>query len=380
MAVLVVIPGAVASRSVQAQSRVSVETEANAYIAVNPFLVADDDRVTLAGEVVVRPKATWSIGTGRTTAELDSEIAFRQYDRRYGNFVTGRAIASVAHRHSEYWTLRGAASYVRELPTEATSTFGAVFDAVSVSERAALRTSFEWNLNSRTAISTDLGWENTRYPGSSILASTTAYEARAGITRRFSRVTTAGLQVSYIASRAGDEGNSTTAAAQVTVNRALSLGWRLEAAAGVERSTVTELDGRRRLGPGRFSGTAQVCYEPNHLRACLSGSVRSVVSGLGGLQREVSFRANVRRQLSEHASVVVAADYVRANVGPLASPADQPAISTDLLRVSGEYRHRISRGLSVTSGLSYLRRNDLSGQRVSGATFRIGIVYQGFGQ
>jgi hypothetical protein len=371
MAVLVVVPGAVVTRSAHAQPQVSVETAANAYIAVNPFLVMDDDQITLAGEVVLRPKVTWAIGTGRTTAEVNSEIAFRQYHRRYGSFVMGRAIASVAHRHNEYWTLRGTASFVRELPSEATSeTIDAVVDAVTISETAALRTFLVWNLNTTTAISTDFAWEHTRYSGSTLLAGTESYNARAGISRRLSRLTTVGMQVGFTASRAGGDDDSTRAVVQLTANRALSSSWRLEAAAGVERATETRPDGRRQWGPGRFSGSAQLCYEPRHVTACLSGSIRSVVSGLGGLQRELSFSANLRRQLSEHASLTVAADYSRANI-------DQLASSAALLRVSGEYQRRISRNLSMIAGLAYVQRDNLANQRASGTTFRIGIAFQG---
>ena len=120
----------------------------------------------------------------------------------------------------------------------------------------------------------------------------------------------------------------------------------------------------------RFNGSANLCYEPSRLTACLSAAVRSEVSGLAGLQREVSIGASVTRRLTERGSLSATADYRKARLGGGVS-------SPDVLHASTSYDHRLNRSFSLRTGVDYLRRTQLSGQRIGAVIFQVGVTFRG---
>jgi hypothetical protein len=106
----------VATKS-EARSAVTLEFDVNALVSDNPFLTTEKERATGAVELVARPRAELQLDP-RTNLDFTGEVGFRQYSRRYGNFVTGRSDLRLRHRRSEYLTINGQASYARDLVSD----------------------------------------------------------------------------------------------------------------------------------------------------------------------------------------------------------------------------------------------------------------------
>lgn len=359
--------------SASAEPRVTIEADSSLLASRNPFLLPGDDDVTLAGEVVIRPKIAWQADPG-TEINVEGDLALRGYHRRFGTFVLGRAVANVEHRRNEFLTVDASASFGRELPAEArTPTIDAAFDTLSVREAANLRSGLTWTPDARTTVATSVGWERVNYRGSALLDRASAFDTRAQLSRRTGPHTTLGVQLQYTSSRGAGVERVSASAVRLVAERHLSERWRASVSGGVERSDFVDTAGRRQQSPLRFSGTAEACYEPQHLRLCGGTQLRSVVSGFGGLQREMDFSLTARKQVAEHAFVEGRAYYTHARL----QPSDRNA---DVARASLMYERRMSGRLWVRAGADYLSRTRFAGQRIGGATLRIGVTYRGVGQ
>lgn len=342
----------------------------NFFLSDNPFLISGERRAAAAVEIIARPEFVWSVAPA-TSVEVSATVAVRHYFRRYGDFVTGRALTSIRHRQNEFLSLNGSVTYTRELPTDAlTDSIDAAIDTRSVRESYAARSSVDWTPNATTSIDADFGAQRTRYPNSTLLSSVNAYDLGVGLSKRVSAVMSLGVRAQMTVSHVANRGDSSAASVWLTVSRRLQTAWRADAQVGIER---TSLEGPLENGRDRrirFSGSANLCYEPSRLVACLTAAVRSELSGLAGLQREVSFGASVTRRLTERGSLSATADYRRARL-------EGRGRSLDVLHASTSYDHRLSRRFSLTTGVDYVRRTQLSGQRIGAVIFQIGATFRG---
>lgn len=357
-----------------AQPRLGIEAETNFLAGRNPFLIPGDEAVTVAAELIVRPKAELSLGP-KTTFEGDAELGVRQYHKRYGNFLTGHGIATIKHRESERLSITAAASRRRELPTEASAgTIDAAVDTLSIRESTAIRSNVIWSPDARTTLVTDLAWEKLKYPDSAALRDVTGFDMRVGPSRQTDSRTRIGLQIQYTLSRTdGLDDWLSARALRLTASRRISPRLRADLSAGAERASMLDPLGREQTGPRRFSGSANVCYEPQHLTMCGTAAVRTVLSGIEGLRREFFVTLSARKQLAEHSFLNATADYTRAPVNSL-------GFNADVARVSAGYERRMSTRLWFHSRADYLRRTRFTGERIDAAVLRIGVIFRGLGR
>ena len=364
-------PAAIFAPKCLAQTEVRLEADANVFYSDNPFLSAERNTAAAAAEVVARPEIEVPLGPG-TSLEAGGQIGFRQYSRRYGNFVIGRTDATFRHRDSEYLTLMTSAAYSRELVADAlTDSIDAAIDTRRMRVAYGLRTSVEWNPNARWQFLADGGWQKTRFPGSTLLQATNAYDVGVTASRRVSALMTVGLRGEFTSSRIANGGEVQAKSIGVTVSRRVNANWRADATVGVEWARLGGIFGQ----PGdqndrsRFSGSVNLCYDPRRMTLCLTGAIRSEVSGLGGLQRETAVGATLAVPTSERGRITASANYRHAQLSGFSN--------TDVLRGSAAYEHRLTEAISVRAGADYLQRTRLDGDRVGAVILQIGVTYRG---
>ncbi|MET0251012.1 MAG: hypothetical protein ABW203_02435 [Novosphingobium sp.] len=362
------LPGAAA-----AQPRITLEGEATQTVSDNPFLLPGGDKATAIFEVLARPTIAWSLGPG-SSLDLTGEVGVRQYSRRFGNYLIGSAATTFRHRENEYFSMMGALSYVRELPVDGLGdSIDAAIDTLSIRSTYQARTTATWNPDAMTSIVGDVSLRKTSHPDSTILSSTTFRDIRVGFSKRVSPLTSLGFATHLTMGDSRFSGDSTGKGIALTVARRLGSNWRADAQLGVERLTMR--DGLAGADSGRtnLSGGGSFCYEPQQTALCLSTALRSALSGIGGLQRELSFAGTFNRRLSERGTLTAAADYRRSRL-----PVFDARV--DVLRLATAYEHRVTDRLSLTGGVDYLRRTRLTGETVSAAFVRLGVTIRGRGR
>lgn len=358
--------------SVSGQSTLGIEADATAILSDNPFLLNDGDTGAAAVEIAARPEWRWTLGPS-TSADASANIAYRQYLRRYGDFLTGRAQAGARHRDSEYLSFDTSVYYGRALPADAlTETIDFSVEPMTIRENYGATTHVELNPDARTAVVATVGWERLRYPDSTLLLPTDALATSLAASRRISPNTTVGLRGAYTRSSVEDSGALTAKSVRATV--AFRPGPVLDANAqfGLEWADLGAWPG---IGtpPGgnrpRISGSANACYRPSRLEACVDTSLQSEVSAIGGLQREYFVGVRGRYQIGEHSALSANADYRTVALGGIVP-------DTAALRVSLGYERRLKQSLWWTSTASYIDRSFVSGNRADAAVLQFGISYR----
>ncbi len=354
----------------QAKPEASVEIETNMLVSNNAFLIPGEDRITGAAEVIVRPQVDWDLDP-KTRLDFSAEAGFRQYHRLYGNFLTGLGDLNIRHRRNEYLTLSARALYSRDLVSNSLgdSTDFAV-DSRSMRESLDLRGSVMWSPNARTTITGDGGWRKLRYPGSALLETTNAHDFGLSASRRMDERTSGGIRLHATSSRTVSGSESSVRALNLTAARQFGTRWQGDAQIGIEWSKLGGAVLGQRESRARFNGGASLCYEADRSSACLRGALRSEVSGLGGLQREVSVGATYRNRLSEYGQLIATADYRRARMPGYDATAR-------VISMSANYEQRVGRNLYLTPGIAYLQRNRLAGEKADAVIFRIGLTIKG---
>lgn len=369
---LATAPAALFAPKCLAQTEVRLEADATVLYSDNPFLIPEGKTSSAAAEIVARPEIEVPLGPG-TSLEVDGRAGFRQYERRYGNFFTGRADATFRHRDSEYLTLTSNAAYSRELTADSlTDSIDAAIDTRRIRESYGLRTSVQYDPNARWQFVADAGWQKTRYPGSDLLATTNAYDLGFTASRKVSALMSVGVRGAFTSSRIANGGETQAKSVGLTVNRRLNAHWRVDATAGIEWAQLGSLPGipdNNQNDQSRFSGTVNLCYDPRRLTLCLTGAIRSEVSGLGGLQRETAVGATLAIPTSTRGRVTASADYRRARLPGFGA--------TDVLRGSAAYEHRLTETLSVRAGADYLQRTRVTGDRVGAVVVQVGVIFRG---
>jgi hypothetical protein len=355
------VPGA-------AQAVSSLEAEALLLASDNPFLLAGEDNGALAAELRLNPEIKWTLPPA-TTLELSGSGAYRRYSRRYGDFVTGRALASVNHRENESVSYGAVASFSRDLPVDAlTESIDFTADSRTIRERWMARANVRWTPDSLTTFTAGGSWEELRYPDSTILSSTTAYQVDLGASRRVNPTTAIGVAARATQTELAGTGGLSASGVFATVAHRFGPHLEGNGQLGVEWTDFDLADSKR----ARVSGSGNLCYRPQLTELCVNASLQSEVSGLGGLQRELHAGFNARKQLGERGEVSGLAEYRRAQVETL-------GLQSEAIRLNMTYRHRLGERLSVVGGVDYLARKFLSAARNDAVMVRIGVTIEGLG-
>lgn len=354
----------------EARSAITLEFDANVLVSDNPFLTTEKERATGAVELVARPRAELNLDP-RTNLDFTGEVGVRQYSRRYGNFVTGRSDLQVRHRRNEHLTVTGRAIYARDLISDSlTDSIDFAVDTRSIRESVDARTSVAWSPNAITTIVGDGGWRRLRYPGSTLLDTTKAFDFGIAASRRLDEKLTVGVQAHRTLSNVlGGEDTSVTSLNATAVRR-FSAYWYGGTQLGIEWSKLYAPVSLARESRARFNGAAHLCYEPAQTTACIRTAIGSEVSGLGGLQREFSVGADIRHRISEFGTVSAEADYRRARLPGYDAAARVFASSI-------RYEHRVRRNVYLTPSLAYLQRNRRAGEKADAFIFQIGLSIRG---
>ncbi|WP_395397404.1 hypothetical protein WBP07_32525 [Novosphingobium sp. BL-8A] len=372
LAITMAIPGRAAAQTLdqpqtQPQTHTPIEIDMTIFAGRNPLLVTDDDAVTGGVEVGLRAGKDWQLSPG-TKLGAEGNVAFRQYSRRYGNFVTGRAALALDHRHNEYLSFQSEASFERVLPAEATAdSIDSAIDPLTLQNNYALRQTVTWNPNALSTISGQLGWRQLDPQGSSLLERTTAVDLSLNARRQIDALTTLGLlgMMTWSRSRAG--GDPRAWSAYFTAERRIVHAWRLQAQVGVTRTSQLDTLGARQSGGIQFAGNASLCHDPGRISACVTASIQPVVSAYNGIQRETAYGATFSWRSSPRGTLTASADYRRSP-----QPAPSPAIDT--MRIAARYDFRLNQQTTLFAGPEYRRRTNVSGQTVDSTVFRIGVT------
>jgi len=353
-----------------AQPELHLEFDSSVFLSDNPFLLPGKDRAAAAAEIAVRPGITWPVGP-KTTVDLSSSVALRQYHRRYGTFVTGQAEATVRHRENEYLSLTSIANFARDLSTDVlTESVDAAIDTRSIRISYGTRSTVDWTPNATTTITGDIGAQRMRYLNSVLLSATTSYDLGVALSKRISSLTSVGARAQLTVSKAVANGDSSARSFQLTASRRLAEAWRAEAQLGVEWTRVGDPLGNGGHRRARFMGSAALCYEPRRFLICLNASMRSEVSGFSGLQRATYLGASMSGQLTERGSVTATAEYRKARVRELGG-------SNDVVRIAAAYDHRLNQRFSIKAGVDYLQRTRLDSDKTHALIFQIGVTFKG---
>jgi hypothetical protein len=362
-----------------AQPRVGVEFDAAVFVSDNPFLLpgedVGEDLGTAAVDIAARPYLDWDLDP-RTQLEFTGEVGFRQYLQHYGNFVTGFADLQLEHRRNEYLTVSGQLSYDRSLVTDPLSdsidfadSVDFAIDSTGIHETMEARPTVTWNPNARLTVTGDMGWRKLRYPGSVLLQATDAYDVGARASKRISPVMSVGAQARFTSSQSGDDSDSTVTSFNLVATRQLGANWHGDVQAGVEWSNLNDPGSPDQDSRAQFNGGFSLCHERTRLSACLTGSIRSEVSGFGGLQREKTLGARISNRMSERGTLTGEFDARQAKLPGFADHAR-------ILRASGAYDHRLDRNLFFTSSATYMQRQ-LLGENIDAVVFLIGLSIRG---
>ena len=365
----VVLALCVATKS-EAQSAVTLDFDANVLLSENPFVTTEKERLTGAVELVARPRVDLQLDP-KTNLEFAGQLGFRQYSRRYGNFVTGRSDLRLRHRRNEFLTIRGQASYARELVSDALAdTIDFAVDTRSIRESVDARTAVEWSPDAITTIIGDGGWQRLRYPDSALLSTTKAYDFGVAASRRMDEKLTLGVEAHRTLSHVLNREDTSVTSLNATAVRRFSAHWYGGTRLGVEWSKINDPIGLTRQTRSRFNGDVHLCYEPSRTTACLRSAIGSEVSGLGGIQREFSVGTDISHRISEFGTLIADADLRRARL-----PGDDRAAR--VFASSVRYEHRIRRNLYLTPSVAYLQRNRRVGEKADAIIFQIGLSIRG---
>ena len=357
-----------ATVSAPANAQMALELESGVFGSSNAFLLADDDKVTIGGEVIVSSKGEFGIDA-RTSVEADADLAFRQYSRRFGDFLTGRAAAILHHRRDEFLSLQTDFFYDRFLPTEALGdSIDAAIDPIALREDYGARQSITWNPSARTAVTGLLSWTQTQPVSISPLSETSVAEFALGAERKVSPFLSLGAGGGYLISESEDGYDSTVKTFRLTADYRLASYWRAAVELGVEEQDLSFGAGEPETGPVQFSGSGLLCVEPQRATMCFSAVVRSVASGIGVL-RATSFGAQMDYRLSEYGAVSFTADYRKA-------PGADQHLAAEVLAINSRYEHRLSRAFYLLIRLDYLQRSSLPAGKIDAVAGRIGVSFR----
>ncbi|MEE4453627.1 hypothetical protein [Novosphingobium resinovorum] len=346
-----------------------IEFDATVFSGRNPFLTGDDNAMTSAGEVSAQGGAKLALGH-RTTIDLDGRIAYRRYDRRYGSFVTGHAMAAIDHRLDEHLSLRTEARYERFLPLEGlAASIDAAIDPVSLQERYEARQEVVWRPDPFLTLRGTVSWMKLAPRGSLLLARTEGTSLGLAAERRISTTSWIGAEGRATVSQSSDGVDADAGALVAKAGTRFAAHWTLEGEAGAARISRRDPGLPREDGPARLTAAASLCYDPRRLRICATARVAPVLTTFGGIRRERSAHLAFDFQTSERGTLSAEADY---------RSVPRPGFGSDasVLRLSSAYEHRLDSRFRLHVGADYDRRSGVTRQTQDTWTVRVGVTFR----
>lgn len=353
------------SSPVVAQPVPRLEVDLRALASANPLLLPGSDRGAILLEATARPGVRFETPTG-SSFDLGAVITNRRYSRRYGNFVVGQIDATADHRDSEFLSIGGYASVARDVAIDLlTGSVESAVDPNSVRTAYVGRLSLTWHPDEYSWILPEIGIERYNFDRTELLGDTRSTSASLAYRRRTGPRTTLGARAGAILSDTARLSDTETYFLYATIDRRLGAGWRLTGEVGAERNgarTESLLGvGATQSARTRLSGQAELCREAPGPVICVTGSLNSEVSGLGGLQRRAVVGASVDGRLDERTTIAAEAEYQRTVMQGDVFPA------FDAIRATGTVERSIRRDLRIGATLQYLRRRLVDGTRIGAA-------------
>ncbi|HUD30540.1 MAG TPA: hypothetical protein VMQ93_16850 [Novosphingobium sp.] len=351
----------------QTREQPYIEVDMSLFTGRNPFLLPGDDEMTSGGEIGARGKATVPVDH-RTMLELDGAVAYRRYDRRYGPFVTGHALAALDHRNDEHLNLRTEASYERYLPLEGmVASIDAAIDPVSLQERFQINEEVRWRPDRVSTMTGMVMLSRIAPRNSPLLTRTDATTFVLSAERRIARTTWLGLETLVTHSTSDDGGDARSTTARFKGGARLARGLTAELGIGLAKISRRDPGGPRGGGAGQFTASGSLCYDPRQFRLCISGRVAPVVTSFDGIRREKSLNARFDLRTMPRANFSLEADYrSMPGTGRLSDP--------EVLRASARYEHQLDGRVKLHIGADYDRRTGLARQTLDTWTVRVGAT------
>ncbi|MFT4055595.1 MAG: hypothetical protein QM681_13910 [Novosphingobium sp.] len=359
-----------ASTGAAAQERPPyIEFDVTGFTGRNLFLVTDDRKVTAGAEVAAQAGTTLDVDA-KTTLDVDGRLAYRRYNRRYGDFVTGFGKAALDYRGSERFSASTAASFERLLPLEGTNgTIDAAIDPVSMQDRYEIKQSLRWRPDQYMTISGEAAWSRLSPRGSQLLRRTDATSFALGAERRLSTFSWMGVGSGAIFSKASDGSKSDSALFVFKAGTRIRSHLSVEGQVGVSKISQHEPGRPSEDTPFQFATSVSLCYDPRRLRVCLAGQITPAVTGFGGIQREKALTTTFVFQTSERGTLSASSEY-RSVPNPAFGP-DAKVVS-----LSTTYEHRLDDRFRLHVGADYDRRTGMTTQTQSSWSIRVGVTFR----
>lgn len=332
-------------------------------LSSNPLLITGSGREAVVAEIAVNPSIRISGPTG-SSLDISGVAAQRWYSRRYRDRQLGNVRADGIYRSSERLSVLASAEFDRGLLADLITSGGdAAIDSGGIRESYAGHMSLQWRPNPKLRIEPEARYQETHYPGTTILHDTKVAGGGLRASLRASPYTSFGVRAALARNSIEDEPDFTTWSGFVTVEQRLSPAWRAAAELGAERTGA-----RRGTASGSFAptpartllaGSAELCREGTRTSGCLRAAYYSEPSGLGGLERRLEAGLSLTHRMTERLTLNVTGNYQRATI----SGTSRPAI--DAVHATAALGWRLTPAFTLSTTAEYRRREVFSGPSIS---------------
>jgi hypothetical protein len=302
----------------------TVDVQASAGIATNPFLVSGGDTSSAYGSITVTPALTRTDERGAVS--LVGHYTRMEYVRRYDG-TDGYGAALAAHRSlSPLVDVHANLVFDSSILGQGRVGTIAVVDPtpppdlgtpdITLLGLRQRQTSFvtalgaNWKLSERDVVGTDGTISVVNYGGGTLLNSSRTYNAIVSYARTISPRTSIGATASgsWVDYKRRDSSGSYYQP-QLTLTRQLSETLNFSLAAGLLFITSTT-DGLTQKTTG-FSGSFSGCQQGQRGTACLRAYSDAQATGLGGISKRIGTSVDYSYVLAEHDLIRASAEYSR---------------------------------------------------------------------
>ena len=370
------------------QTEPKLAVDMSVFASPDPFLLSNDNGGAVMFEVSAAPSVTITNSRGSTLVARGT-IRRRDYSRLYGHYMLGDARVEGRYRDSEYLNIGMLGGFERGLVIDVlTSSPDGAIDPGAIRNAWFGALDAEWRPNAFELITPEVRFDRSLYSGSDLLVDGSTLSMSVAYSRRTGQRTSWGLRVRDTVNRATGMATVNNAAIYATYNRRLGERMRLLVELGAARTSgqIDITDGGATRRPGRIllAGRADLCREggewPGGITGCLSTTLDSEVSGLGGMRRNAVASATMSLPVAQKFVLRGTADYRRTSqiggsraTGPPVSPS---VGTTDGVRGVVALDWRLRTNLTLTGTAQYLRRQVVTGERIGAAFFGIQLSYK----
>ncbi|WP_404481542.1 hypothetical protein [Novosphingobium sp. BL-52-GroH] len=387
VAFALVLPALVATPA-QGRTEPSLTVDMSVFASPDPLLLSGSGNGAVMFEIAASPGVTITTDRGSTIA-LNGTLKRRDFSRLYGHYLLGDATVETRYRDSEYLTIGGSAGFDRALAIDLLST-----SADLAVDPGAIRNSWfagfdaDWRPNAFELFRPEIRFDETFYSGGELLRDSRALAVGLAYSKRIGPRTSVGVRVRDTVNRVDGMASMNSIAAYGTYNRRFSGNGRFMLELGAERAgrQIETIGGMAMRRPGRtlLAGRVDLCRDAatgsRGMTACLSGTLNTEVSGVGGLRRNATVSASLMQPLGEKFVLRGSGDYRRSTLVGGSRATGPPDLErsgpTDAMRGTVALDWKPRRDFTVTASVQYLRRQVVTGQRIGAAFFGIQLSYR----